>query len=124
MTRRLVLGLLAIVFVLSVSLEGIASQGDTRIKLAGTGGAGAAKYRSRAGVREFEVEAEHLHVAVGTRLRVAVNGKVVGTMTVTSLRQAHLSLSTQRGQAVPTIAAGSAVTVLAPNGVVLVAGKF
>ena len=124
MTRRNFLGLVAVALFAIGTPMVFAADGDVRIGLAGPGGTGSAKYRNRGGVREFQVEAEKLIVPAGTLLRVTVNGQNAGLMTVTTLRTARLNLSTQIGQAVPVIAAGSVVAVVAPNGAVLMSGRF
>jgi hypothetical protein len=123
MERRKLLGLIAILLVSIGTPMLLAADGDVRIRLAGPGGKGSAKYRSRGGVREFQVEAENLRLPAGTVLTVTANGLPAGTMNV-ALGAARLNLNTQRGNAVPVIAAGSVVTVIAPNGVVLMSGRF
>jgi hypothetical protein len=124
MTRRMAFGLIAAILGSLISMPGLAADGDVRIALAGPGGKGSARFRNRGGVREFQVETENLRVPAGTILRVAVNGQLVGAMTVSPLHRARLNLSTQLGQAVPVIGAGSMVSVLAPNGAVLMSRRF
>lgn len=124
MTRRNILGLVTVALVAIGAPMVLAAAGDVRIRLSGPSGTGSAKYRDRGGVREFQVEAEKLNAPAGTLLRVTVNGQNAGMMSVTALRTARLSLSTQRRQPVPPIAAGSVVAVIAPNGVVLMSGRF
>ncbi len=73
---------------------------------------GKAKYKTDRGNREFEVEIEDIpRRLVGKRLRVFVDGKRVGSMIVTNLREARLKRSTQLGQAVPNVTKGSVVAV-------------
>ncbi len=124
MSRRNLLGMAVFALWISIAPTVEANSADLRIRLAGAGGKGSAKYRDRGNVREFQVEVENLNLAPGTLVQIQVNGVAVGSATVTTLRTARLSLSTQRGNAVPQIASGSTVTVVGLSGNVLVSGQF
>src|SRR4051812_28571217 len=116
MIRRSFIGLVGIAVVAAACVElavpqAFARDGDLRIALSGPGGSGSARSRTRDTRSEFEAEAEHLKAAAGSVLTVNVDGKAVGTMTVNASHSAELELSSERRQTVPTIAAGSTVTI-------------
>jgi hypothetical protein len=85
---------------------------------------GKATFKNEAGNRELEVQVEHARVLRGRRLTVFVAGTRVGTMLVSNLGAAHLNRSTQRGQAVPRVSAGTRVTVHTAAGSVVAKGRF
>lgn len=85
---------------------------------------GKAKYKVDGSKREFEVEAEHIKKLAGKTVNVFVNGTMVGSAVADTLGQAHLELSTELGNAVPTIKKGDTVQVKKSNGVLIVSGKF
>ncbi len=85
---------------------------------------GSAQYQAQPGQREFQVEVERLASLRGTSVLVRVNGATVGTMKVSTRGIAQLTQNTERGQRVPAIAHGSAVTVSTRAGVVIAAGTF
>jgi len=85
---------------------------------------GKAKFSHEAGRRELEVEIEHARRLAGRRLTVFVAGTKVGTMVVGRLGNAHLNRSTQLGQAVPRVSAGSGVSVHTAAGVIVAKGRF
>lgn len=124
MDRRIFLNLSAIALMLVGGSTLIAADGELRILLTGTGGKGTAKYKVKKNAREFQVEAEKLKVAAGTVLAVMVDGNLAGSMTVSATKAARLNLSTQLKQQVPVIATGSTVTVVGPDGAILLSGKF
>lgn len=78
------------------------------------GGRGSAEYKSSGTNRSFEVELESASLSPGQTLSVCVNDVSVGAMTVMlsgRRTKAKLKLETRRGHAVPTISAGSVVTI-------------
>jgi len=83
-----------------------------------------AKFTHEAGNRELEVEIEHARRLAGRRLTVFVAGTKVGTMVVGRLGNAHLNRSTQLGQAVPRVSAGTGVSVHTAAGVIVAKGRF
>ena len=85
---------------------------------------GQAKFSHEAGKRELEVEIEHARPLAGRRLTVFVGGTKVGTMVVGRLGRAQLNRSTQLGQAVPRVSAGTGVGVHTAAGVVVAKGRF
>jgi len=85
---------------------------------------GKATFTREAGKRELEVEIEHARALRGKRLTVFVAGKRIGTMVVGQLGNARLDRSTQRGQAVPSIAAGTRLSVHTAAGAAVAKGRF
>ena len=85
---------------------------------------GSAKFRAKAGERELEAEVEHIRRLAGKRVTFYVGGKKLGTAKVTALGAAHISRSTERGQAVPAVPAGTGVTVRTAAGAKIVSGSF
>ena len=85
---------------------------------------GKAKFSHEAGKRELEVELEHARPLTGRRLTVFVGGSKVGTMVVGRLGRAQLNRSTQLGQAVPRVSAGTGVSVHTAAGAVVAKGRF
>ena len=78
------------------------------------GGRGSAEYKVSGTNRTFEVELENTTLSPGQSLSVCVNDVTVGAMTVGlsgRRTKAKLKLETRLGQAVPTISAGSVVTI-------------
>ncbi len=85
---------------------------------------GKATLSREAGRRELEVEIEHARVLSGRRLVLFVAGRKVGTMVVGRLGNARLERSTQRGQTVPSIAAGTRLSVHTAAGAAVAKGRF
>jgi hypothetical protein len=106
------------------------AQGGTKItaKLTGTKAfpavSGKATFSREAGRRELEVEIEHARALRGKRLTVFVAGKKIGTMLVGQLGNARLDRSTQRGQTVPSITAGTRLSVHTAAGAAVAKGRF
>ena len=76
------------------------------------------------GRRELEVEVEHARALRGKRLTLFVAGRKIGTMVVGALGTARLDRSTQRGQAVPKVTAGTGVSVHTAAGAAVAKGRF
>ena len=97
-------------------------------KLAGTKAfpavSGKATFSREGAKRELEVEIEHAQSLRGKRLVVFVGGKKIGTMLVGQLGNARLDRSTQRGQAVPVVTAGTGVSVHTAAGGAVAKGRF
>ena len=72
---------------------------------------------------EFSVGVSKTGLAVGTVLTVSVGGASVGTATV-SKHGANLRLSTEHGNTVPTVTAGTAISITDPSGAVVASGSF
>jgi hypothetical protein len=106
------------------------ARGGTRItaKLTGTSAFpavnGKATYSREGTRRELEVEIEHARALTGTRLTLFVAGRKIGTMVVGQLGNARLDRSTQRGQAVPSIKAGTRLSVHTAPGTAVAKGRF
>ena len=86
--------------------------------------AGSSQYQSQPGQNEFQAEVEHVRTLAGKQLLVKVNGTTVGKMTVSRVGQADLTLSSELGQSVPTITAGSVVGVTTSTGALVVSGSY
>ncbi len=107
-----------------------AQGGGTKItaRLTGTSAfpavSGKATFSRENGRRELEVEVEHARALKGTRLTLFVAGRRIGTMVVGRLGNARLDRSTQRGQAVPKITAGTRLSVHTAAGTTVAKGRF
>jgi len=121
---------LTLVAALAAALTPAAQAQGTKLtaKLTGTSAfpavSGKATFSREAGKRELEVEIEHARALRGKRLTVFVAGKRIGTMVVGQLGNARLDRSTQRGQAVPSIAAGTRLSVHTAAGAAVAKGRF
>ena len=82
---------------------------------------GKAKYGVDDGVRELEAQIEDAKALAGKRVRVIVNGKLVGAATVDGFGTARLRRS---GSVVPAVSAGSAVRIRTTTGVLVASGRF
>ncbi|MDX6415145.1 MAG: hypothetical protein QOG06_780 [Gaiellaceae bacterium] len=115
---------------LAVSVPTVLASGgpDTRIVLkaakAFPAAKGSAKFRAKGGQRELEAEVEHVRRLAGKRVTFYVAGTKLGTVKVSALGAAHISRSTQLGQAVPAVSAGTNVTVRKAAGAKIVSGSF
>lgn len=85
---------------------------------------GKATFSRENGRRELEVEIEHARALKGKRLTLFVAGRKIGTMVVGRLGNAGLDRSTQRGQAVPSITAGTRLSVHTAAGTTVAKGRF
>ena len=85
---------------------------------------GSSQYQSQPAQRELQIEIEHLRSLAGQSLLAQVNGVTVGSMKVSAAGIAQLTRNTERGQATPTVAHGSIVTVKTKAGIVLASGRF
>jgi hypothetical protein len=85
---------------------------------------GKAVFSRENGRRELEVEVEHARALRGKRLTLFVAGRKIGTMVVGKLGNARLDRSTQRGQSVPRIVAGTRLSVHTAAGTAVAKGHF
>jgi hypothetical protein len=85
---------------------------------------GAAKFRSRDGRRNFEVEVEKVNVPAGTVLNVFVDGVKVGELTIGTTLEAEFELESERGQTVPNVTATTTVVVSNAQGQTVLSGVF
>lgn len=85
---------------------------------------GIAKWKSKGGERELEVQIEDAAKLKGMRLTVKIGGNTVGKMTVGNLGRARLTRSTEAGQSVPASILGKAVRVLTAHGNLVARGTF
>ena len=85
---------------------------------------GEAKWKSKGGDRELEVQIEDAGKLKGKRLAVRVGGSLIGSMRVSNLGRARLVLRTEAGQAVPADVVGKAVKVRTADGVTVASGRF
>jgi hypothetical protein len=74
--------------------------------------------------RELQVEVEHIKSLAGKHVRVFVNGSLFASPLVSSLGAASVDRSTENGQSVPRIHAGSTVRVRTTGGTLIVSGTF
>jgi Domain of unknown function (DUF4214) len=85
---------------------------------------GHAKFRSRNGESEFEVEVEKVNLAAGTVLNVLVDNLKVGELTLAPTLEAELELKSERGANVPAVVAGSTVVITNAQGQTVLSGAF
>ena len=125
MKRSLLIMLLALTVAVPAAL---AAGGGTRIALKPAksypAAKGAAQYKAKAGQRELEVEVEHIRRLASRRVVILVAGTKLGTAKVSALGAARISRSTESGQRVPQVAAGTTVKVRTAGGAAIVSGSF
>jgi hypothetical protein len=85
---------------------------------------GEAKWKSKEGERELEVQIEDAKRLAGKRLAVRIGGKLMGFMRVSALGRGRLVKSTEAGQSVPTSVTGKAVKIKTGGGTVVASGRF
>ncbi len=85
---------------------------------------GEAKWKSKEGERELEVQIEDATRLAGKRLAVRIGGTLVGHMRVSALGRARLVKSTQAGQSVPRSVLDKAVKIRTSAGVLVASGRF
>ena len=124
MTRRISFTALAVVLTAVASQMALASDSDSRITLTGPGGQGSVRFRDRGSERRLRVDVGNLRLPMNTVLGVTVDGKSIGSMKVSDRKSARLEIRSRGNQKVPMIEAGAMVSVLGPDGAVLVKGKF
>ena len=85
---------------------------------------GEAKWKSKEGERELEVQIEDAKKLAGKQLTVRIGSTVVGHMKVNALGRARLVKSTQAGQSVPASVAGKTVKIKTSGGKLVASGSF
>ncbi len=85
---------------------------------------GAAKWKSKSGERELEVQIQGAKRLRGKKLTVRIDGKFVGYMTVTSLGTGRLYRNTARGARVPTVAVNKLCTIRTASGTLVASGRL
>ena len=85
---------------------------------------GLATFKTNNDGRELEVEVQHIKVLAGKRINIFVNGNKFASPLVSSLGTVHVDRSTERGQSVPVIKAGSTVRVRTLGGTLIAGGSF
>ena len=85
---------------------------------------GSARSRVRTDRQELQVEVQVSNSLAGSVLGVTIGDTVVGTMTVDALGKAELELSTENGDSIPVIQAGSLIGVVTGTGAIVLAGTF
>lgn len=83
---------------------------------------GKAKFASKGGERELEIEAEN--IPTGTVVSFLLDGAVIGTATSDAFREVNLNLNSDRGASVPLSVTGKSVRVQTAAGAVIVSGSF
>lgn len=101
---------------------------EVKIRLAAApefkGAKGSARSRVRTDRQELQVEAQVSTSLAGSVLGVTIGDTVVGTMTVDAFGNAELEISTENGDIVPVIQAGSLIGVVTGSGAIVLAGTF
>ena len=85
---------------------------------------GEAKWKSKGGERELEIQIEDAKKLAGKTLTVRIGGKAVGAMKVSALGRARLVRNTEAGQSVPTSVAGKRVRITTAAGKLVASGAF
>jgi len=85
---------------------------------------GEAKWKTKGGERELEIQIEDAKALSGKRLAVRIGGKLIGHMRVSALGRARLVKSTEAGQSVPTSVTGKAVKITTGGGALVASGRF
>jgi len=126
-------GLLLIVMMLAVlvAAQPVRAKSTAVIKRAALSGSaafpgvnGAAKWKSKEGERELEVQIEDAKKLAGKQLAVRIDGKLMGHMKVNALGRARLVKSTQAGQSIPASVEGKAVNIRTSAGTLVASGRF
>jgi hypothetical protein len=88
---------------------------------------GSAKFRASASRMQLTVEVEHVNLAAGTELDVAVShggvGALIGSITVSAFGEGELELDSRHGDTVPALVKGDMVTV-SNGGTAILSGAF
>ena len=85
---------------------------------------GSAQYQSQAGQREVQVELQRVRALAGKTVVFSAGGMTLGSAKVSPQGHADITRNTERGQRVPKIAHGSAVSVRTAGGKLIVSGRF
>ncbi|MDQ3743826.1 MAG: DUF4214 domain-containing protein [Acidobacteriota bacterium] len=85
---------------------------------------GHAKFRSRNGESEFEVEVEKVNLPAGTALNVLVDGLKVGELRLAATLEGELELESEHGANVPAVTSASTVVVTNAGGQTILSGAF
>lgn len=85
---------------------------------------GEAKWKSKGGERELEIQIEDAKMLAGKRLTVTIGGKLIGRMRVSALGRARLVRNTEAGQSVPASVNGKRVKVSTAGGRLVASGRF
>lgn len=87
---------------------------------------GTARFRDRANGKkqDIQVEVQVSKSLAGTVYGVTIGDTVIGTVTINALGKGKLELSTERGDVVPAVTAGTLVGVLTETGAIVLAGSF
>ena len=101
---------------------------DVKIKLVATpefkGAKGTARSRARTDKQDLEVEVQVAKSLAGSVLGVTIGDTVIGTITINTAGKGKLELSTEHGDVVPAIAAGTLIGVVTETGGIVLAGSF
>jgi hypothetical protein len=123
--------LVATLFLVLVSAAPVQAKSAATIKRATLAGTtafpavnGEAKWKSKGGERELEIQIEDAKKLAGKTLTVRIGGKAVGAMKVSALGRARLVRNTEAGQSVPASVAGKRVRVTTAAGKLVAAGTF
>jgi hypothetical protein len=85
---------------------------------------GSAKFKSKGGERELQVEVEHIRRLAGKRVVFLVAGVKLGSKKVNGLGAAEINRNSDLGQRVPNVRPGTSVKVKTAGGVLIVKGSF
>ena len=85
---------------------------------------GHARFRSRDGRRDFNVEVEKVNLPAGTVLGIFVDGVHVSNLVINSTLETEIELESERGQAVPSVTTASTVVVADAQGKTILSGVF
>jgi hypothetical protein len=118
----------AIACVAGVIFVPLTSAANSEIRLAGSSAyphaRGSAQYQSQPGQAEFQLEVDHIPALAGQRIVIYVNAAGLGTVHVSQRGVAELNRNSELGQRVPSIHAGTGLTVATSSGVTVASGAF
>jgi hypothetical protein len=123
--------MIALAWAMLVAAQPAGAKSTKTIKRAALSGAaafsavnGEAKWTSKGGERELEVELEDAKALRGKRLTVRIGGATVGHMRVSPLGRARLVRATEAGQSVQASVAGKSVRITTAGGALVASGRF
>jgi hypothetical protein len=125
--NRITMVLAAAAVALAVAVPAVLASGGggTRILLkpakAFPTAKGSATFKAKAGERELEAQVEHVRRLAGRTVTFYVGGKRLGSAKVGALGAAHIE---RRNGAVPSVHAGTVVSVKTAGGVLIARGWF
>jgi hypothetical protein len=124
MIRRMSCAALTLVLLGSATVGQARADGDSRFALLGPNGTGSIRYRDRESDLRLRVEVANLRLPPGSVATVAVDGETIGAMKISERGSGRLEIRSRGRQPLPLIQPGARLEVVAPDGTVVLRGKF